>query len=169
MVTRIETFVICAVFAAMFGFAFNPALANGNKDADKNKAEQKVITVTMALGSDTDKKRRFHPHNLTFQKGKRYRLVIHNPSLDVHEFDSPGLVGAVWSSHVKVLDGYGEGAQVVAIVVGTPAEIEILPGASIEWEFVPVAAGRYEMICDTKDQKGKTHTSQGMTGTILVQ
>ena len=163
MIIRIVAFLAFAVFAAISGAAFGPALAGGGK------ANHKIVTVQLALGKDGDEKRLFHPSALTLQTGQRYRLVIHNPSLEVHEFDSPGLVDAVWSSHVRVLDGYGRGSQTVANIVGKPAEIEIFPGGSVEWEFVPVAAGRYEIICDTLDQSGKTHTTGGMTGSVLVK
>lgn len=106
---------------------------------------------------------------MTFEAGKRYTLVIQNPSLDTHEFDSPGLVSASWSSDVKVLDGTGETAFPVAVVVGTPAEMEISPGGTVEWTFVAVEPGRYDMLCDIKDQNNKTHTEMGMKGTIIVK
>jgi len=163
MRTLLRSFVMCAVIFTFTAAPFNSAAADGDHD------DQKVIVVKLTLGMDGDKKRRFHPAKLNFERSKRYRLVISNPSLEVHEFDSPGFVEAVWSSHVNVRDGYEKGAQTVATIVGTPAEIEIVPGGSVEWEFVPVAAGQYEMVCDTKDQAGKTHTASGMRGTILVK
>ncbi len=168
MIKRIFTFATCAVVAGFAAGIFAGGIFQAALAAD-GQAGEKIITVRLALGKDGDRKRLFHPQSLTFQRGKRYRLVIHNPILEVHEFDSPGLVEAVWSSHVKVLDGYGAGSRTVAIIVGTPAEIEIVPGASVEWEFVPVAAGRYEMVCDTLDQSAKTHAAGGMTGSILVE
>jgi len=89
--------------------------------------------------------------------------------MEVHEFDAPDLVAAVWSSRVKVLNDIGESAYPVATVVGKPAEIEVFPGSSVEWTFVPVAVGNYGMLCDIQDQSGKTHTEMGMKGVIVVK
>mgnify|MGYP003959037595 FL=1 len=123
----------------------------------------------MSLGSEDNHKRLFHPDGLIFEKGKRYTLVIENPSNETHEFDSPGLVAAARSSQVNVLDGYGGTALPVAIVVGSPDELVVSPGGTVEWTFVPVKAGSYEMICDVLDQNNKTHTELGMKGTIIVR
>lgn len=125
--------------------------------------------IVLSLGSEDNHKRLFHPDGLIFEAGKRYTLVIENPSNELHEFDSPGLAGASWSSQVKVLDGYGGTALPVAIVVGTPDEIVVSAGGTVEWSFVPVETGSYEMICDVLDQDGKTHTEKGMRGVIVVK
>ncbi|GEM_PF-1422793 len=34
---------------------------------------------------------------------------------------------------------------------------------------MPVVAGSYDILCDIKDQSGKTHTAMGMKATIVVK
>ncbi len=154
--------VAAAAVIAVCGFT-------GTSFAAGDLAGQKAERVLLTLGKDGDKKKLFHPDRLNLKAGKRYTLVIHNPSAEVHEFDSPGLVGAVWSSGVKIFEDIGASARPVAEVVGTPAEMEVFPGNTVEWTFVTVAAGRYDMLCDIEDQSGKTHTEMGMKGLIVVE
>ncbi len=155
-------FVALAVFGYMT-LGLIPAQASGD---EKDGLTQRVV---LTLGSEDNKKRLFHPERLILKARERYTLVIENPSFEVHEFDSPGLVEAAWSSSVKVLDGIGETALPVAKIVGKLAEVEIFPGNSIEWTFVPVVTGSYDVLCDIEDQSGKTHTEMGMKGTIVVE
>ncbi len=137
--------------------------------ASESKESAKTQKLTLSLGQDGDKRRLFHPDHFVLTVGKRYTLVIENPSLEIHEFDAPGLVATAWSSDVKVLDDIGPTARPIAKIVGTPAEIEIRPGGSVEWTFVPAVAGSYDILCDIEDQSGKTHTAMGMKGTIVVK
>ena len=136
--------------------------------ADSRAVNQEAITVRLSLGSDINKKRVFIPDQLILETGKRYKLVIDNPSSEVHELDAPDLVAAVESFHVKIAEYFSPGAPIIAKVVGTPAEIEINPGGAVEWEFVTKSPGIFSMICDVEDQNGKTHTSLGMKGAIIV-
>ncbi len=156
------TAIAAAVVVATFGYT-------GAGGSAGDLAGQKAERVMLTLGKDGDKKKLFHPDRLELEAGKRYTLVINNPSVEVHEFDSPGLVGAVWSSGVKIFEDFGPSARPVAEVVGTPAEMEIFPGNTVEWTFVTVAAGKYDMLCDIEDQSGKTHTEMGMKGLIVVK
>jgi uncharacterized cupredoxin-like copper-binding protein len=125
--------------------------------------------IILSLGREGDRKRLFHPSLISLAVGRPYTLVIENPSLEVHEFDAPDLVSAARSSDVKVLDDIGATARPLAKIVGTPAEIEVMPGGTVEWTFVPVLAGSYDILCDIEDQSGKTHTAMGMKGLITVK
>lgn len=156
------TFVTLAVLVSL---ALEPMPAQATEDGAQAKAQRVVLT----LGREGDKKRLFHPDRIVLEAGKRYTLVINNPSMEVHEFDAPGLVAAAWSSSVKVLDDFGAAAYPIANVVGKPAEIKVFPGGSVEWTFVPVVAGSYDLLCDVLDQSGKTHTETGMKGVIVVK
>ncbi len=156
---------LLAALAVMMAPQFKISAALAAEDGGKAKPQK----IFLSLGREGDRKRLFHPDRLSLSVGKPYTLVIENPSLDVHEFDAPGLVSAAWSSDVKVLDDIGATARPLAKIVGTPAEIEIMPGGSVEWTFVPVVAGSYDILCDIEDQSGKTHTAMGMKGTIIVK
>ncbi|MDP6927813.1 MAG: hypothetical protein QGG84_12090, partial [Rhodospirillales bacterium] len=89
--------------------------------ADSRAVNQEAITVRLSLGSDINKKRVFIPDKLILETGKRYKLVIDNPSSEVHELDAPDLVAAVESFHVKIAEYFSPGAPIIAKVVGTPA------------------------------------------------
>jgi uncharacterized cupredoxin-like copper-binding protein len=156
------TFVL---FAALVSLALEPMPSQATEDGAQEIAQRVVLT----LGREGDRKRLFHPDRLTFEAGKRYTLVIDNPSLEVHEFDAPSFMAAVGSSRVKVLNDIGESAYPVAKIVGKPAEIEVFPGSSVEWTFVPGVVGKYDMLCDIQTQSGKTHTEIGMKGIIVVR
>ena len=144
-------------------------LSAASNHADTKSVKQEAITVRLTLGSETSKKRIFNPEQIVLETGKRYKLVIDNPSSEIHEFDAPDLVAAVESSHVNVAEYFRPGAPIIAKVVGTPAEIEVHPGGAVEWEFVTKSPGIFGMICDVEDQNGKTHTSLGMKGAIIVK
>jgi uncharacterized cupredoxin-like copper-binding protein len=133
------------------------------------KTSQDPIEVRLDLGKEGDQKHRFYPDNLTFERQKPYRLVIHNPTNNVHEFFSRGFVWAIASKFVRVMDDVGPGAQPISVIVGAPNEIEVFPGGTVEWTFIPVVKGVNEMICDTLDKDGKTHTQLGMKGSITIK
>ncbi|MCP5071729.1 MAG: hypothetical protein GY947_00330 [Rhodobacteraceae bacterium] len=158
----LSCFAALAMLAIVaFGVSSAPVVAEGTAPAPSR--------VLLELGSEKGSNRLFHPDHLEFEVGKRYTLVIENPSLETHEFDSPGLVEAAWSSGVSVLDGIGEATFLVATIVGTPAEIEVAPGGTVEWTFVAVEPGSYEMVCDTLDQQHTTHAASGMRGTVVIK
>ena len=53
---------------------------------------------------------------------------------------------------------------------GAIREIEVYPGHSAEWWFVPVAAGRVtDLQCGIKGTDGRTHAEHGMTGEIVIE
>ncbi len=132
-------------------------------------SKQDPITVLVHLGQDGVEKHRYYPDNLTFETGKLYKLVLHNPSNTKHYFTSYGLSHAVWTRKVQVMDDFGPGAKTVAEVKGPTREIEVYPGGTTEWWFVPVSTGVFtDLQCGIKDKDGKKHGENGMTGTITV-
>ena len=132
-------------------------------------SKQEPITVRMDLGKDGAKGHKFYPDKLTFETGKLYRLVLHNPSNSKHYFTSFGLASKVWTRKVQVMDDLGPGAKQIGEIKGAIREIEVYPGGTTEWWFVPVAAGTVtDLRCPIKDQNGTTHADMGMTGTIII-
>jgi uncharacterized cupredoxin-like copper-binding protein len=151
-----------AVFAI---FLFNSS-AFGGGDLSK----QKHITVRVDLGKDGTDKHKFYPDHLTLETGKLYKLVLHNPSNSKHYFTSLGLAGKVYTRKVQVMDDLGAGAKTIAEVKGAIREIEVYPGGTSEWWFVPVATGTItDLSCSIKDKDGKTHAEKGMTGKITIR
>jgi len=53
---------------------------------------------------------------------------------------------------------------------GAIREIEVYPGFSAEWWFVPVATGRVtDLQCGIRGKDGKTHADHGMVGEIVIE
>ena len=53
---------------------------------------------------------------------------------------------------------------------GAIREIEVYPGHSAEWWFVPVATGRVgDLRCGIVGTNGKTHADLGMVGEIVIE
>jgi uncharacterized cupredoxin-like copper-binding protein len=132
--------------------------------------QQASIEVHVDLGAKGEHTHAFHPNNFTFETGKLYKLVIHNPSPDPHYFSSPGLAARVFTRKIQVMDKLGGDAKPVGEIKGLIREVEVYPGGTAEWFFVPVAAGTVEDLhCPVKAEDGKTHTQHGMVGTITIQ
>lgn len=131
-------------------------------------SQQKPITVRMDMGKDGVEKHVYYPDKLTFETGKLYKLVIHNPSNSKHYFSSPGFASRIFTRKVQVMDDIGSTAKTVTEVKGAIREVEVYPGGTTEWWFVPVATGSAKVSCSIKDKDGKTHEAKGMEGTITI-
>ena len=132
-------------------------------------SKQDPIEVRVDLGKDGVDQHRFYPDKLTFETGKLYKLVLHNPSNSKHYFTSLGLASKVYTRKVQVMDDIGVDRKNIAEIKGAIREVEVYPGGTSEWWFVPVATGTItDLSCSIKDKDGKTHASLGMTGTIVI-
>ena len=130
-----------------------------------NLAKQEPIEVRVELGTK-DGGFKFVPNNLTFETGKLYKLVLTNPSKKKHYFTSLGLASMVYTRKVQVVDD----DRTMAEIKGFIREIEVYPGGTAEWWFVPVATGKLDDLhCRIKDKDGRTHAEKGMTGTITIR
>jgi uncharacterized cupredoxin-like copper-binding protein len=157
-------FVIRVVAAAAAGAAIGSAggLAAGNL------AGQPPIEVTVDLGRPGQHV--FLPDRLKFETGKLYKLVLRNPSSDPHYFTSHGFSQMVWTRKVQVVQTHNGKATTLAEFKGAIREIEVYPGHSAEWWFVPVATGRVtDLRCGIVGQDGKTHGDLGMVGEIVIE
>jgi uncharacterized cupredoxin-like copper-binding protein len=136
--------------------------------AGGNLAKQKPIEVRLDLGKDGVETHKYYPDKLTFETGKLYKLVIHNPSNSKHYLTSLGLASKVYTRKVQVMDDLGKGAKAISEIKGAIREVEVYPGGTAEWWFVPVATGTVEMRCGIKDKDGKSHAEKGMRGVITI-
>lgn len=121
--------------------------------ATRDLAQQPTITVAVSLGNAADELR-FEPDHLTFKAGKRYKLVLTNPSQTKHYFTSKDFADNIWSQKVEAAD---------VEVKGAIHEVELKPGAAAEWVFVPIKSGDYELHCSVPG-----HAAAGMRGTVTV-
>jgi uncharacterized cupredoxin-like copper-binding protein len=146
--------VLCAVLAwAALGGA---ALGAGDL------AAQEPRTVRLTLG-DARNRMVFAPKTLSFETGVLYKLVLHNAGPEKHELDAPELVSAVYTRKVEVLDA--DGRMLAEVKTPTLQEIEVAPGATVEWYFVPVRTVEDgELLCDLPG-----HREAGMVGRFSIR
>lgn len=130
-----------------------PSAAIAAPLATGDLANQVAIEVRVSLGNKAGELK-FEPDTLTFVSGKRYKLILNNPSNQKHYFTSKDFADSIWSQKVEA--GKVE-------IKGAIHELELKPGGVAEWVFVPVKPGTYQLRCTIPG-----HTEAGMTGTISV-
>lgn len=143
-------------FAMIIGFA-----GAGSATAAGDLTAQTPIEIKIQLG-DKENSNRFFPDKIELETGKLYKIVLHNPSPAAHYFSSEGLSRAVFTRKAQVL---GPDGKTIAEVKGTISEIEVYPGGTAEWWFVPVKAVTLnDLKCTVKG-----HAESGMVGTITIK
>ncbi len=128
--------------------------------------KQTPIEVKVALG-DKNNAMSFTPSTLEFETGKLYKLIIENKGPVKHYFSSDGFSRAVFTRKVQInspVDIKGE-SKAIAEIKGNIREIEVYPGFSAQWWFVPVQTGTFnDLRCSIKG-----HAEMGMKGTIIIK
>ena len=160
-----STSVLAALaFGSAIGLAGLVTLLHAAGDLSR----QDPITVTVDLGAPG--KHEFIPSKLRFETGKLYKLVLRNSSDAPHYFTSHAFSAMVWTRKAQVTLPQGDKVVTLAEFKGPMREIEVYPGYSAEWWFVPVAAGRVtDLQCGIKGADGRTHAEHGMTGEIVIE
>ena len=131
-------------------------------------SRQEPITVTVELGRPGQHV--FVPDRLRFETGKLYKLVLKNPSTDPHYFSSHGFTQLIFTRKVQVVQERDGKSTVLAEFKGAIREIEVYPGQTAEWWFVPIATGRVtDLRCGIAGAGGKTHAEHGMVGEIVIE
>jgi uncharacterized cupredoxin-like copper-binding protein len=148
---RIATFLAAWCFATAA-----PAVV-----AAADLTQQAPVDVKVLLGNEKNELR-FFPARLELETGKLYRLTLSNPSPQKHYFSSEGLAGSVFTRKVQV---NGSDGKPIAEIKGFPREIEVYPGGTAEWWFVPVKAGKLEDLKCTISG----HEGGGMAGEIIIR
>jgi len=151
-----KTAYLILTFVVLVGLAGSGiALAAGDLTA------QAPVEIKVQLG-DKANALRFFPDKIELETGKLYKLVLSNPSALAHYFSSEALSRAVFTRKVQVL---GADGKAIAEVKGAIAEIEVHPGGTAEWWFVPVKTGTVnDLKCTVKG-----HSEGGMVGTIIIK
>lgn len=146
----VMTFAVIVVLAVS-----GTALAAGDLTA------QTPVEIKVQLG-DKANALRFFPDKIELETGKLYKLVLRNPSAMAHYFSSEILSRSVFTRKVQVL---GADGKAIAEVKGAIAEIEVHPGGTAEWWFVPVKTVTVnDLKCTVKG-----HAEGGMVGTIIIK
>jgi uncharacterized cupredoxin-like copper-binding protein len=127
---------------------------------------QTPVDISVDLGS-SDKEFGFFPNQLEFETGKLYRLVLRNGGREPHYFTSPGFATRVFTRKVVVA---GADGKPLGEIKGAIGEIEVFPGGTSEWWFVPLQTGMLDdLVCGVRDADGKTHADKGMSGRITIR
>jgi uncharacterized cupredoxin-like copper-binding protein len=116
-------------------------------------ATASVTEVKVSLGSAAGELK-FFPNTFEFVAGQTYKLLLDNPSPQKHYFTAKDFADASWTR--KVDAGNVE-------VKGAIRELELRPGATAVWMFVPMKPGTYLLRCTIPG-----HTEAGMTGEITI-
>lgn len=119
----------------------------------KDLAKQPITEIQISLGNEANELK-FVPNQLNFQAGKRYKLVLSNPSALKHYFTAKDFADAIWTQ--KVDAGNVE-------IKGAIHELELRPGTKADWVFIPLRSGNYELRCTIAG-----HTEAGMKGSIVI-
>ena len=135
--------------------------ASGSGMAAGDMTGQDPVEVTVQLG-DNKNALRFFPSKIELETGKLYRLVLHNPSSMKHYFSSEGLARSVFTRKAQVM---GSSGSVIAEIKGHIREIEVYPGGTAEWWFVPLKTGSLDDLKCTIEG----HAEGGMVGTITIK
>lgn len=123
-------------------------------------SKQEPTTVTIQMGADKGQ-HRFTPDALTLETGRLYALRIDNAGSEPYYFGSNGLADAVYTRKVVAKDAAG---KVVAEIYGPIRRIEVAPGHSVEWWFLPIRTGKFDDVMSKRSQ-----AEAGMRATIEVK
>ena len=147
------------MFKFILSICLAMALASSICFAEKPHGPKPEV-VNVSVGT-VDGKMRFFPDQLTFERGKYYKLVINNPSPDEHYFTSDAFATHIFTRKVEVM---GSGGKTIAEIHGAVNDIELKPGASVEWFFYPMTKGKnLKLFCHKKE-----HEAAGMVGSINI-
>jgi uncharacterized cupredoxin-like copper-binding protein len=119
-----------------------------------------AIEVSIDTGT-AGGQRQFVPDELHFERGKYYKLAIHNPSPHAHHFSSEGLGARVYTVKIEVAN---PGGEMLAEVHGDVHAIELAPGTTVAWYFYPMMRGKDLRLYSEKDED----LEAGMAGTIEI-
>jgi len=143
--------VAIAVGLLCGGLTVEPPTAIAAPAMDLSK--QPAIVVSVSLGSATDELK-FVPDTLDFQAGRRYELRLTNPSTQKHYFTAKDFADGIWTQKVEA--GNVE-------IKGAIHELELKPGATAAWMFVPIKSGSYPLRCTIPG-----HAEAGMVGKVAI-
>jgi uncharacterized cupredoxin-like copper-binding protein len=119
-----------------------------------------AIEVEVSVGS-ADGEYRFMPADLSFERGRYYKLVLHNPSKEDHYFTSDAFATHVFTRKIEVMDASG---NTIAEVHGAVNDLELKPGARVAWYFYPMTKGeKLRLYCHKEG-----HEAKGMSGSISI-
>lgn len=134
---------------------------SANLYARGDLSAQKPIEVKVLLGNEANPFR-FIPSKIQFETGKLYKLKLINSSQSKHYFTSSKFSSSIYTRKIQIVNDKG---KTLAEVKGAIRTVEVYPGQTAEWWFVPVKTG---MMNDLHCQISG-HTEAGMKGLIIIK
>lgn len=137
------------------------ALAANIASAEGDLSKANVIDVQIELGQDDDGM--FIKPSLTeFVTGQAYRLHIFNTDETKHELALNELGEASFTRKIEI---FQENGELLSEVKGAIREVEVGPGAAVDWYIVPVqTVDEGQMSCELPG-----HRDMGMYVDITVR
>ena len=123
--------------------------------------KQEPVEIYVNLGNEKGEIK-FSPNKLLFETGKLYKLILKNNSPQKHYFSSDKFSQPVFTRKVQISTSSG---KPVAEIKGSIREIEVYPGRTAEWWFVPLKTGKFDDLRCTIPG----HTEAGMVGVIEIK
>lgn len=117
-------------------------------------SRQSPEEVRVSLGN-VENELKFVPNHLEFETGKRYKLILTNPSNQKHYFTAKDFTDVSWTQKVE----FGK-----VEIKGAIHEVELKPGGELTWMLVPIRTGTYQLRCSIPG-----HTEAGMVGDITIK
>ena len=128
--------------------------------AEEQRHGPEAITVNIETGT-AGGEMKFVPDSLKFERGKYYKLVIHNPSAQDHYFSSDAFGTHIFTRKIEITDHSG---KTLAEIHGDIHDLELKPGTTVEWYFYPMTNGKNLKLYCHKDD----HEHRGMMGEIEI-
>jgi len=120
-----------------------------------------VQTVTLEMGTNEDGMF-FSPKKMEFETGQAYKLVMTNVDEIKHEVALGELFERIFTRKLEIADKNGD---LIAEVKGPVYEVEIGPGWTVEWFFVPVQTEENAILaCELPG-----HKEAGMWNTVTLK
>jgi len=134
----------------------------GATEKPKLEADSLPLGETIEVNLDLAEYK-FIPNHLEFELGKSYNLKIRNIGKVRHEIGAPVLAVSVLTLGVEVINKDG---NTIVTFRGKPAGIELMPGQTVHWRFIPIKAQpkAKQMTCDEPK-----HLQHGMLGTFIIR
>lgn len=129
--------------------------------------KQIPIEKTILMRGENGKVHYFEPNSLTLYTGNLYVLSIQNISDSKHYFTSTNFSKSIFTRKIQIKNR----KKKLFEIKGNISEVEIFPGQSLEWWFVPVKTGVFDDLhCSVKDKiSNKRHRDMGMIGKIIIK
>ncbi len=146
--------ILCMTASLLAAAVASPVFAEG----DLSRAN--VIEVAMELGQN-ETGMFISPNSYVFETGQAYNLVITNTDEFKHELALNEMVERIFTRKIEISDSEG---NLVAEIKGSIYEVEVGPGQTVQWFFVPVQT--METIEITCELPG--HYESGMMATATI-